>query len=100
MAAGGALFHLVLDDHTQAAKLLDLLRRERKGRVTCLPLNKLRADTVRYPEGFGDDAIPLLKYLDTDKHFETAVKHVSSDNSLHCSTPFLNCSCEMKWTTV
>lgn len=77
MAAGGALFHLVLDDDAQVSRLLELLRREsRGGRVTCLPLNRLRVEPVTYPTDFGSDAVPLTDYLKCDARHKLAVQHV------------------------
>lgn len=77
VAAGGALFNLVMDTDDQASDLLRLLKKEcRGGRITCLPLNKLRAESVTYPQQFGSDAVPLTKYLQYDRKHEIAIKHV------------------------
>ena len=43
IAAGGRLGHLVVADDTVAAAGIDLLKRERGGRTTFLPLNKMRS---------------------------------------------------------
>ena len=86
MAAGGALFHLVVDTDEQASELLHLLKQEKEqGRVSCLPLNKLQVETVQYPDRFGTDALPLTKYLKYSEEVKRAVEQAS----LHAiSTPF------------
>lgn len=96
MAAGGALFHLVVDTDEQASNLLRLLREEKEqGRVTCLPLNKLQVEVVHYPDRFGTDALPLTKYLKYSEGVKRAVEQVSlqlfaSDNHITVPTAWNN----------
>ena len=78
VAAGGALFHVVVDDDHQSKMLLSKLAEDRRsGRVTVLPLSKLHEEAVHYPTEFGDDAKPLASYLKCDKHLKKALQHVS-----------------------
>ena len=42
VAAGGRLGHVVVDDDRVAAKAIDVLKRRKAGRLTFLPLNKLK----------------------------------------------------------
>jgi structural maintenance of chromosome 3 (chondroitin sulfate proteoglycan 6) len=42
VVAGNSLFHVVVDTDETAAKVLTELLKERAGRVTCIPLNKVR----------------------------------------------------------
>ena len=78
VAAGGALFHLVMDDDEDVSKLLGLLKKESKdgGRITCLPLNVLKVDKVKYTKEFGDDAVPLTKWLKFRAEHEVAIQYV------------------------
>ena len=46
VAAGGRLNHVVVDDDRIAAQAIALLKRHRAGRLTFLPLNRLRSPTV------------------------------------------------------
>ena len=89
VAAGGALFHVVVDDDHQSKVLLSKLAEDRRsGRVTVLPLSKLHEEAVHYPTEFGDDAKPLASYLKCDKHLKKALQHVSLPSpilSVHCS---------------
>ena len=48
-AAGAQLFHVVVDTDDTAALLMERLQREGAGRVTFLPLNRLRPKAVAYP---------------------------------------------------
>ncbi len=80
VAAGGALFQVVVDNQDQASKLLNLLRREtggRGGRITCLPLTKLLVAPTTYPTSFGDAALPLTKYVKCPEAVQKAIDHVS-----------------------
>ncbi|CAB4408989.1 unnamed protein product [Rhizophagus irregularis] len=50
VTAGQSLFHVVVDTDDTATKVLDVLNREQSGRVTFMPLNRLRTKTLEYPE--------------------------------------------------
>lgn len=59
--AGAALFHIVVDTDATASRLLEHLGRERAGRVTLMPLNRLRPEPVSYPQA--QDAVVMLRKL-------------------------------------
>ncbi|MGI8936172.1 MAG: chromosome segregation protein SMC [Phormidesmis sp.] len=67
IAAGGRLGFMVVEDDRVAAKGIDLLKQNRAGRATFLPLNKIRvpqfraADKWNRPEGFIDYAVNLIE---------------------------------------
>lgn len=69
-AAGGRLGQIVVEDDRVAAAGIDLLKRQRGGRATFLPLNKIRAgrlaDLAKWdtPAGFVDHAVNLVQYDD------------------------------------
>lgn len=69
-----SLFHVVVDTDETASKILELLNAERGGRVTFMPLNRLRPKHVDYPNN--KDAIPLIKKLRYDPKFDVAFKQV------------------------
>ncbi len=65
VAAGGRLFNLVVEDDEVAARAIELLKRERAGRATFLPLNKLDAPRRLEPlreEGSIAYAVDLLDF--------------------------------------
>lgn len=55
VTAGNSLFHIVVDTDETASKVLDAMVRRRAGRVTFMPLNRLRVNPVTYPQT--DDAV-------------------------------------------
>lgn len=67
IAAGARLAHLVVDDDGVAAAGIQLLKRQRAGRATFLPLNKIRAPHFNpvpqwnRPDGFIDYACNLIE---------------------------------------
>ncbi len=85
VAAGNQLFHLVVDSDNIAAQLTTMLRNEKAGRVTFIPLNQVRAQDVKYPDA-GNDALPLVKKLTFEAKFKDAVHQV-------CSLPHTCCLC-------
>ena len=82
VAAGGSLYHLVVDTDEQASTLLRRLRENGGGRITCLPLNNLHVDAVKYTEAFGDEALPLTKYLSCAAEVKRAIDQVSHPDSV------------------
>ncbi|PSP15825.1 MAG: chromosome segregation protein SMC [Cyanobacteria bacterium QS_8_64_29] len=67
-AAGGRLGHVVVEDDSVAAAGIELLRQQKAGRATFLPLNKLRpprsrADAeLKQARGFLDYAVNLIEH--------------------------------------
>ena len=76
VTAGAHLLHVVVDTDEVATRLVRLLHQEKGGRATFIPLNKVRAPDVSVPEGFGEDAVPMLSLLTYEARFEMALKHV------------------------
>lgn len=72
--AGSSLFHIVVDTDETATKILHLLNAEKKGRVTFMPLNRMRPSNVTYPDS--EHALPMISKLDFDPRFEKAMKQV------------------------
>jgi structural maintenance of chromosome 3 (chondroitin sulfate proteoglycan 6) len=71
-----SLFHVVVDTDDTATKVLEALNREQNGRVTFMPLNRLRTKTLEYPES-NDKVIPMIEVLKFDNAYAKAVEQVS-----------------------
>jgi structural maintenance of chromosome 3 (chondroitin sulfate proteoglycan 6) len=74
VAAGNQLFHVVVDTDATAAKLMKKLEQDRLGRLTFLPLSKLRPNDPSIPKS--DNYYPLLSRLEYDKKFDKAMRQV------------------------
>jgi structural maintenance of chromosome 3 (chondroitin sulfate proteoglycan 6) len=69
-----SLFHVVVDTDTTAQKVLEVLQREKSGRVTFMPLNRLKPRLVPFPQA--PDALPLLDRLQFDPLHRRAFEQV------------------------
>lgn len=76
MTAGNALLHMVVDDDEVATKIVRLLNQVKGGRVTFLPLSKVRAPDVTYPDRYGDNVVPMIRLLKFDARYTVAMRHV------------------------
>jgi len=75
VSAQNSLFHVIVDTDGTAAKLMKRLEKDRLGRVTFLPLNRLRIDRANYPDS--PDVRPLLGHcIKYDPKVDRAMKHV------------------------
>ncbi|XP_057956515.1 structural maintenance of chromosomes protein 3 isoform X1 [Malania oleifera] len=61
VTAGNSLFHVVVETDEVSARIIRYLNSSKGGRVTFIPLNRVRAPHVNYPQS--SDVIPLLKKL-------------------------------------
>jgi structural maintenance of chromosome 3 (chondroitin sulfate proteoglycan 6) len=75
VVAGGSLFHVVVDTDETASTLLEYLNRDRAGRVTFMPLNRLKPRETTYPQS--GDVVPMIKKLRFDERFVKAFMQVS-----------------------
>lgn len=79
VAAGGRLGYLVVDDDGVASAGIELLKQKKAGRITFLPLNRIRAGKQpeiprwQQPEGLVDLAIALV---DCDDRYREVFKFV------------------------
>ncbi|KAL9593227.1 MAG: hypothetical protein Q9219_007636 [cf. Caloplaca sp. 3 TL-2023] len=76
VTAGQSLFHYVVDDDETATKVIEILQREKAGRITFMPLNRLRPKLGNVPKA--NDAIPMLEKLHFDPVYEKAFQQVFS----------------------
>ena len=71
---GNSLFNIVVESDETAAAVLQVLNREKAGRVTFMPLSRLSSSSSSLPSS--DDALPLLDQLSFDPLYEPAVRNV------------------------
>eukprot|EP00002_Diphylleia_rotans_P011245 TRINITY_DN2225_c0_g1_i2.p1 TRINITY_DN2225_c0_g1~~TRINITY_DN2225_c0_g1_i2.p1 ORF type:complete len:1043 (-),score=292.85 TRINITY_DN2225_c0_g1_i2:408-3536(-) len=74
VTAGNSLFDIVVDTDETASRLLELLNQERSGRVTFLPLNRLKVKAPELPSS--SDAFPLIKRIKFDALFLPAFHQI------------------------
>jgi len=74
-AAEGALFNVVVDDDNVSSKLIDRLIKDKGGRLTFIPLNRIHAPDLNLPTNKGDMQ-PLLPKLRYDDRYDAAIRHV------------------------
>ncbi|TFK38980.1 structural maintenance of chromosome protein 3 [Crucibulum laeve] len=74
LTAGNSLFHVVVDTDETASKVLDVMLKEKTGRVTFMPLNRLKPKNPPAPND--QDAEPLIDKLRFDPKYEKAFQQV------------------------
>jgi len=74
VTAGNSLFHYVVDNEETASKVLEILQRERSGRITFMPLNRLKPKSANVPKA--NDVIPVIEKIDFDPMYLRAFEHV------------------------
>eukprot|EP00189_Rhodosorus_marinus_P000852 CAMPEP_0113958638 /NCGR_PEP_ID=MMETSP0011_2-20120614/3580_1 /TAXON_ID=101924 /ORGANISM="Rhodosorus marinus" /LENGTH=1190 /DNA_ID=CAMNT_0000969621 /DNA_START=394 /DNA_END=3966 /DNA_ORIENTATION=- /assembly_acc=CAM_ASM_000156 len=74
-AAGGALTYVVVDTDDTAAKLVKILQREKAGRITFIPLNRLEEQRSA-PMPASQDAIPLISKVQCDEELKPALRQI------------------------
>ena len=72
--AGSSLFHYVVDTDETATYIINELHRRFGGRVTLVPLNRVRGRKVKFPRQ--DDSFPLISKIKFDPKFEPAFQEV------------------------
>ncbi|KAJ2494246.1 Structural maintenance of chromosomes protein 3, partial [Coemansia sp. RSA 2052] len=72
--AGSSLFHVVVDSDDTASKVLSELNRQKLGRLTFMPLNRLNPGAATYPGA--SDAIPMIERLVFNRRYQRAFQHV------------------------
>jgi len=69
-----SLFHVVVDTDETASRVLDVMLKEKTGRVTFMPLNRLHPRNPPVPDE--EDCEPLLQKLRYDSKYEKALQQV------------------------
>ncbi|CDK24291.1 unnamed protein product [Kuraishia capsulata CBS 1993] len=76
VVGGNSLFNVVVDTDRTAGILMEELTREKAGRVTFMPLNRLKPQTVQYPSS--NDCVPLIKKIAFEDYLAPAVEQIFS----------------------
>ncbi|KAK3205528.1 hypothetical protein Dsin_019574 [Dipteronia sinensis] len=74
VTAGNSLFHVVVENDEISTQIIRHLNSLKGGRVTFIPLNRVKAPHVTYPQS--SDVIPLLKKLSFSPNFNPAFAQV------------------------
>lgn len=74
VTAGNSLFHYVVDNDETATKVIEILQKERAGRITFIPLNRVRPKTSNVPKA--SDSIPIIEKIQFDPIYEKAFQQV------------------------
>ncbi|KAK8550756.1 hypothetical protein V6N13_119258 [Hibiscus sabdariffa] len=74
VTAGNSLFHVVVEKDEISTQIIRHLNSLKGGRVTFIPLNRVKAPHVTYPQS--SDVIPLLKKLNFSSKFAPAFAQV------------------------
>ena len=69
-----SLFHVVVENDDISTKIIGHLNAQKGGRVTFVPLNRVKAPHVTYPQS--SDVIPLLKKLNFLEKYRAAFGQV------------------------
>lgn len=69
-----SLFHVVVDNDATVTRILEQMKRENSGRVTFMPLNRLKSHDSRLP--VGNDAVPMVDKLEFAREHRPAIEHV------------------------
>ncbi|CDH49768.1 chromosome segregation protein [Lichtheimia corymbifera JMRC:FSU:9682] len=74
VAAGSSLFHVVVDTDETATRLLEVMNEQKAGRVTFIPLNRIKSRVAEFPTS--NDVIPALDKIQYDARFQKAFEQI------------------------
>ncbi|XP_051120276.1 structural maintenance of chromosomes protein 3 isoform X3 [Andrographis paniculata] len=74
VTAGNSLFHVVVETDEISTKIIRHLNAQKGGRVTFIPLNRVKAPAVNYPHN--SNVVPLLKRLQFSEKYAAAFAQV------------------------
>lgn len=80
--AGNSLFHVVVDNDDVAQKIIEVMNKEQSGRVTFMPLNRLKS--VNVPNLNVNDVVPLIQKIEYNRAYKMAFEQVFG-RTLLCS---------------
>lgn len=69
-----SLFHVVVETDDISTRIIRYLTAEKGGRVTFIPLNRVKVPHITYPQS--SDVVPLLKKLKFRSDCASAVEQV------------------------
>ncbi|KAI1337754.1 condensin complex component SMC3 [Xylariaceae sp. FL0016] len=79
--AGASLFHYIVDNDQTATFLVNSLQRQHGGRITFMPLSRLKPRNANLPKA--NDAVPLVSKIQYDPRFDKAFQQVFG-NTIIC----------------
>ncbi|MCJ1427549.1 Structural maintenance of chromosomes protein 3, partial [Sticta canariensis] len=74
VTAGNSLFHYVVDNDETATKVIEILQKERSGRITFIPLNRVKPKIGNVPNA--RDSIPMIEKIEFDPTYEKAFQQI------------------------
>ncbi|TKY53861.1 Structural maintenance of chromosomes protein 3 [Spatholobus suberectus] len=74
VTAGNSLFHVVVENDDKSTQIIEHLNARKGGRVTFIPLNRVKAPCITYPQT--SDVVPLLKKLNFRDDYAPAFSQV------------------------
>ena len=74
VTAGNSLFHYVVDNDDTATRVIDILQKKKLGRITFIPLNRVRSKAGNVPKT--NDAIPMIEKIQFDPAYDKAFQQV------------------------
>lgn len=74
VVAGGSFFHVVVDTDDTAAQILKILNQEKAGRVTFMPLNRLKQREINYPDS--TQYVKMISKLEYSQQYHPAMQQV------------------------
>lgn len=74
VTAGQSLFHYVVDNDETATRVLEQLQKEKGGRITFMPLNRLNPRLATFPNA--GDALAMHTKIEYDDQFQKAIHQV------------------------
>ncbi|KAK4482766.1 hypothetical protein RD792_009934 [Penstemon davidsonii] len=77
VTAGNSLFHVVVQNDDISTDIIRHLNAQKGGRVTFIPLNRVKAPQVTYPQS--SDVIPLLKRLKFSREYTSAFAQIDQE---------------------
>ena len=75
-SAGNSLFNVVVETDDVATQLSAIMNREKSGRVTFMPLNRLNPERVSMPDDLRADARPIIEHIKFDPKYIKAMQQV------------------------
>ena len=81
-AAANSLFHIIVDTDETAARLMKILDDKKLGRLTFLPLNRLRIETVQFPENLPSIRPMIQQCLTYEDNVARAIEHVFNKKAI------------------
>lgn len=74
VTAGQSLFHYVVDNDSTASRVIEILQKERAGRITFIPLNRVKPKQANIPKA--NDAVAIIEKIQFDPMYEKAFQQV------------------------